>query len=117
MSSKRSTRKRKLPTEPLRLEGEPGTPFDPADLSEHRHPQHERKSAQLCEQVAEALSWVAHTRIETETDTCTIRLRSDRLDSLVMAVVRLALRASVDVLEPRAVADEVAALGSRLNRP
>jgi len=56
MSSKRSSRKRKLPTEPLRLEGEPGTYFDPADLSDNHHPKHERKTAQLCEQVAEAIS-------------------------------------------------------------
>lgn len=56
MSSKRSSRKLRLPTEPLRLEGEPGTYFDPADLSDTQHPKHERKTAQLCEQVAEAIS-------------------------------------------------------------
>jgi ribosome-binding factor A len=57
MSSKRSSRKRKLPTEPLRLEGESGTYFDAADLSESRNTTHERKDRQLCEQVAEALSF------------------------------------------------------------
>jgi ribosome-binding factor A len=56
MSSKRSSRKRSLPTEPLRLEGQSGTYFEPAFLSEHRNLRHERKTRQLCEQVAEALN-------------------------------------------------------------
>ena len=68
------------------------------------------------EQVAEALSWVDHTPVDTEADSCTIRLRADKLDWLVMAVVRLALGASVRVVEPRAVADEVDALIGRLNQ-
>lgn len=68
------------------------------------------------EQVAEGLSWVDHTPVETEAHSCTIRLRSDKLDSLVMAVVRLALGASVRVIEPPAVADEVEALIGRLNQ-
>ncbi|MEM9695815.1 MAG: ribosome-binding factor A [Myxococcota bacterium] len=53
MSSKRSARRRQPPFEPLRLEGEPGTYFDPADLSHNPH--HERKTTQLCAQVAEAV--------------------------------------------------------------
>ena len=57
MSSKRSFRKRKLPAEPLRLEGEPGTYFDPAVFGGNHHLKHERKTAQLCEQVAEAISF------------------------------------------------------------
>ena len=68
------------------------------------------------EQVAKALSWVDHTPVDTEADSCTIRLRADKLDSLVMAVVRLAFGASVRVVEPRAVADEVDALVGRLNQ-
>ena len=68
------------------------------------------------EQVAEALSWVDHTPVDTEADSCTIRLRADKLDLLVMAVVRLAVGASVRVVEPRAVADEVDALVGRLNQ-
>ena len=68
------------------------------------------------EQVAEALSWVGHTPIDTESDSCTIRLRADKLDWLVMAVVRLALGASVRVVEPRAVANEVDALIGRLKQ-
>ena len=66
------------------------------------------------EQVAEALAWTVHTPVDTEADSCTIRLRADKLDQLVMAVVRLALGASVLVVEPRTVADEVVALTGRL---
>ena len=68
------------------------------------------------EQVADTLAWVDHTPIETEAESCTIRLRSDKLDRLVMAVVRLALRAPVRVVEPRTVADEVAALIDHLDQ-
>jgi len=68
------------------------------------------------EQVAEALLWVDHTPIDTGVESCTIRLRADELDTLVMAVVRLALGAPVRVVEPRAVADEVEALIGRLNQ-
>ncbi|MGI9616528.1 MAG: helix-turn-helix transcriptional regulator [Acidimicrobiales bacterium] len=67
------------------------------------------------EQVADALSWIDHTPGDTDADSCTIRLRADRIDSLVMAVVRLALGAPVRVIEPRAVSDEVAALIGRLD--
>jgi predicted DNA-binding transcriptional regulator YafY len=67
------------------------------------------------EELANALSWVDHTPVESEADSCTVRVRADKLDSLVMAVVRLALDASVRVVEPRAVADEVDALVGRLN--
>ena len=68
------------------------------------------------EQVAGALSWVAHTPIDTESDSCTIRIRANKLDQLVMAVARLALSASVRV-EPGAVADDVDALIGRISRP
>lgn len=62
------------------------------------------------DQVVEALSWVEHTPVVTDADSCTIRLRSNRLDSLVMAVAGVALRAPVSVVEPGAVADRVDAL-------
>jgi predicted DNA-binding transcriptional regulator YafY len=68
------------------------------------------------EQVAGALSWVEHTPVDTEPDSCTIRLRADKFDQLVMAVARLALSASVRV-EPGTVADEVDALIGRISRP
>ncbi len=69
----------------------------------------------LYEQVAGALSWTDHTPVDTEADSCTIRLRANKLDSLVMAVARLALSAPVRV-EPGAVADEVEALVGRLSQ-
>ena len=68
------------------------------------------------DQVAEALSWVQHTPVDTEADSCTIRLRANQLDSLVMVVARLALSAPVRVLEPGVVADEVDGLIGRLNQ-
>ena len=61
MSSKRSSWKRKLPTAPLCLEGEPGSLYfadlNPADGGSHRsNDKYERKTRQLCEQVSEAVS-------------------------------------------------------------
>ncbi len=60
MSSKRSSRKRSLPTEPLCLQGEPDTYFDSTvhrPSGHNPYEKHERKTRQLCEQVAEALSF------------------------------------------------------------
>ncbi len=68
------------------------------------------------EQLADALSSVDHTPVDTEADSCTLRLRARNLDALVMAVVGLALAAPVRVVEPRAVADEVEALAGRLDQ-
>ncbi|MDY7102954.1 MAG: YafY family protein [Actinomycetota bacterium] len=65
-------------------------------------------------QLADALVRVDHTAVETGGDSCTIRLRAVEAESLVAAVVRLARRWSVRVLEPGAVADEIAALAGRL---
>lgn len=66
------------------------------------------------EQISRRLSWVEHTPVDTEARSCTIRIRADRMDALVMAVVRLALGAPVQVVEPPAVAEEVQALVGRL---
>ncbi len=62
-----------------------------------------------------ALAWVDHTLIDSDADSCTVRMRADKMDRLVMAVVRLALCAPVRVVEPRSVADEVDALVARLD--
>lgn len=67
------------------------------------------------EHVAATSRWFDHTAIDTSDDSCTIRIRADTLDSLVMAIVRLALVAGVHVLEPDAVATEVEALIGRLD--
>lgn len=67
------------------------------------------------EQVADALSWVQHTPVDTNADSCTIRLRANQLDSLAMAVARLALSAPVRVIEPGIVADAVDGLIANLN--
>ncbi|WP_353827842.1 helix-turn-helix transcriptional regulator [Agromyces sp. SYSU T0242] len=68
------------------------------------------------DRVAEALSALDHTLIDARADSCTVRLRADRMEWLVMAVVRLALEAPLLVVEPRAVADEIGALIGRLGR-
>ena len=65
-------------------------------------------------QVTRALSWIGHTVVETEDDSCTVRLRADRVEWLVLSVVQLALAAPVRVIEPQMVADEVDALIGRL---
>ncbi len=66
------------------------------------------------ERVADLLVWADHTPVETEVDSCTIRLRADTIESLVMTIARLALRVHIRSIEPRAVADEVDALTARL---
>jgi predicted DNA-binding transcriptional regulator YafY len=68
------------------------------------------------QQVAEALSWVEHTLVDDQADACTIRLRANRLDSLVMALARVALSARVRVIEPGIVADELNVLTERLEQ-
>ena len=68
------------------------------------------------EQVAETLAWVDHTPVDAHADSCTIRLRADKLDHLVMTVARVALDAPVRVIEPRSVADEVDALIGHLDQ-
>jgi predicted DNA-binding transcriptional regulator YafY len=67
------------------------------------------------ERLDEALSRIEHTVLDAEADSCTIRIRADDLDSLVMAAARLALHAPVRILEPSAVADAVHALIGRLD--
>ena len=68
------------------------------------------------EQVARALSPVEHTTVDTSAESCTIRLRGDHVDSLVMAAARLALQAPVHVIDGKAVADQVHALARRLGQ-
>ena len=65
--------------------------------------------------IDEALSYIEHTALDAETDSCTIHVRANHLDSVVMAVARLALHAPVRILEPSAVADAVHALIGRLD--
>lgn len=67
-------------------------------------------------QVAGALARLDHIALEANEDSCTIRLRSDAMESLVMAVVRLALAAPVRVVSPQALEGEVDALVDRLTQ-
>ena len=65
--------------------------------------------------VVEALSSVDHTPVEDAADSCTLRLRATELDSLLMAVAKLAVRAPVRVVEPDELAAEVGALVANLS--
>ncbi|MCZ7528665.1 MAG: WYL domain-containing protein [Acidimicrobiia bacterium] len=67
------------------------------------------------DRVEEALSRIEHTALDAAADSCTIRVRANHLDSLVMAAARLALHAPVRILEPSAVVDAVQALIGRLD--
>ena len=65
--------------------------------------------------VVEALSLVDHTLVEDAAESCTLRLQATELDSLLVAVARLALRASVRVVEPDDLAAEVDAMVANLS--
>lgn len=65
-------------------------------------------------QVEDALRWTEHSLVETEPDTCVVRLRTDNLDWLVLAIARIALTARTTVIEPADVADAVGLLAERL---
>ena len=66
------------------------------------------------DEIEATLRWVDHTPLETEQNSCVIRVRTDALEWLVMAIVRVALIAPTAVVEPEAVAAEVRSLGMRL---
>ena len=66
--------------------------------------------------MAEALTRVDHVLVASDPDTCTIRFRSDRLDSLVMDVARLGLHAGVSVLEPDDVREQLDQLSRHLGQ-
>jgi len=65
-------------------------------------------------QVEEVLRWTEHSLAETEPSTCVVRLRTDNLDWLVLAIARIALTTPMTVIEPTDVADAVALLAQRL---
>jgi predicted DNA-binding transcriptional regulator YafY len=65
-------------------------------------------------QVEDVLRWTEHSLVETEPDTCVVRLRTDNLDWLVLAIARIALTAPATVIEPTDVADAVDLLADRL---
>ena len=67
-------------------------------------------------QVAEALARIDHVLVAAGPNTCIIRFRSDRLDSLVMDVARVGLHAGVSVLEPDNVRERLDQLSRRLGR-
>ncbi len=66
-------------------------------------------------QVEDGLRWTEHILVETGPDTCLVRLRSDNLNWLVLAVAGIALTASAAVVEPPDVAAAVGLLAERLS--
>jgi predicted DNA-binding transcriptional regulator YafY len=67
------------------------------------------------DRVEAALSRIDHTALDDGPDSCTIRMRANHLDSLVIAVTRLALHGPVRVVEPGTVADALHTLIGRLD--
>lgn len=65
--------------------------------------------------VVEALSLVDHTPVEDAADSCILRLRATEVDSLLIAVAKLAIRASVRVVEPDELAAEVDTIVANLS--
>ncbi len=68
------------------------------------------------EQVADALAPVDHVLVDADSQACTIRLRSERLDSLAIDVARVGLRAGVRVVEPDDLRDRLDRLGRHLGQ-
>lgn len=64
--------------------------------------------------VGDALSLVHHTPVEEAADSCRLRLRATELESLLIAVAKLAIRAPIRVVEPDELATEVEALIANL---
>lgn len=68
------------------------------------------------DRVAEALSWAEPTPLDTRSDSCTVRLRTNELDQLVAALARAAQHGPVQVVEPASVAAHVDALSDHLEQ-
>lgn len=64
--------------------------------------------------VEPALRFIGHTPIEIGAGSCLIRIRGEDLGRLAMAVARLALTASVTVIEPADLADTARRLATNL---
>lgn len=53
------------------------------------------------------LRWIDHTPLEISAGSCVVEIRSEDLGRLTMAVARIALTATVKVIEPDELADSV----------
>ncbi|MCP4309040.1 MAG: hypothetical protein GY788_30040 [bacterium] len=60
------------------------------------------------------LRWTEHNLAETGPHTCVVRLRTEKLDWLVLTIARIALTARTTVIEPADVAEAVGLLAERL---
>lgn len=66
--------------------------------------------------LAEVLRWVDHEVVETSAEATVVRVRGEDVGRLAMTVARLALTASVRVIEPLELADAVERLGAHLTQ-
>lgn len=64
--------------------------------------------------VADELTRVDHSVEYEEIDSCTVRIQARAVDQVVMAVLRLALRAAVRIVEPGEVAERVEVVVGRM---
>lgn len=65
-------------------------------------------------QVEDVLRWTEHSLVETEPDTCVVRLRTENLDWLILTIAHIALTAPTTVIEPTDAADAVGLLAEHL---
>ena len=65
-------------------------------------------------QVEDVPRWTDHRVVETETDNCVVRLRTENIDWLVLTIAHIALTAPTTVIEPADVANAVGQLAERL---
>ena len=65
-------------------------------------------------ELAGVLRWIDHTPIEVGTERCRVRIRSEDLGRLAMAVARIGLTAPVVVVEPVELRDTIRQLAARL---
>lgn len=61
-----------------------------------------------------ALERIDHVVVETTADSCRIRFRGDRLDGVALDIVRVALVADVEVVQPGDLRDQLTRLSRRL---
>lgn len=66
-------------------------------------------------ELEEVLRWFDHGPIETDVNRCRVRIRSEDIGRLTMAVARIALVAPVTVVEPAELVDQVNALALNLS--
>jgi predicted DNA-binding transcriptional regulator YafY len=65
-------------------------------------------------ELEDVLQWVDYALEKTETESCSVKVRSEDLGRLAMTVARIALTAPVTVIEPAELADTIEQLAAHL---